>query len=103
MAKKKTRLFIHRVKLQVGNAHGLQKPVHDDSCYGYGRHVTGLGTVGHHAAIKKAGIFVSEANSIVGAASKAQMVMAPGPSDDRCESQEEHHDWQQSDVATNTS
>ena len=33
-------------------------------------------------AIKNAGIFVSEANSMHGAASKAQMVMAPGPRDD---------------------
>ena len=33
-------------------------------------------------AIKKAGIFVCEANSMHGAAINAQIVMAPGPSDD---------------------
>jgi len=83
MAKKKTRLFIHSVNPKSVIPMGCSKTVHDDPRDGYRGPVTGLRAIGYHACHQERRYSVSEANSMVGAANKAQMVIAPGPRDDR--------------------
>ena len=50
-------------------------------------------------AIKKAGIFALEANSMHGAAIMAQITMAPGPREDKTKGYEEQDDREQRDIA----